>query len=161
MPQLIVEDFAPQLIWLAITFIALYIIMARIALPRIANVLEERGDRIASDLDRAEQLKAETEKAIADYEKTLAEAKAKAHEIAQKNRDKINAEIERERSEAEKKIGQKAVEAEERIRAAKQVAMEQVSSIASEVAGQIVPHLTGNKAGSEAVSKAVAKSLKT
>jgi len=72
MPQLELHDFAPQLIWLVISFVTLYLIMARVALPRIANVLEERRDRIASDLDKAEQLKRKTDEAIAAYEESLA-----------------------------------------------------------------------------------------
>jgi F-type H+-transporting ATPase subunit b len=80
MPQLEIADFAPQLIWLTITFVTLYLVMARIALPRIGAVIEERRDRIADDLDQAEQLKQKTEKAIAAYEQALAQSRAEAAE---------------------------------------------------------------------------------
>ena len=88
MPQLDFGDYAPQLVWLAITFGIMYLLMARVALPRIATVLEERRDRIANDLAQADQLRRETDQAIAAYEKALADAKARANAIAQETRDR-------------------------------------------------------------------------
>ena len=72
MPQLVLEDWVPQLIWLAISFVVLYLIMSRVALPRIGTVIEQRRDRIAHDLDQAAHLKQETDQAIAAYESSLA-----------------------------------------------------------------------------------------
>src|ERR1700754_2747578 len=86
------HTFASQLLWLAITFAVLYFVMSRIALPRVASILEVRGDRIASDLAEADPLKTETEQAIASYESSLSDARGKAHKIAGETRDKVNAE---------------------------------------------------------------------
>ena len=83
MPQFDPDTFAPQLIWLAITFIGLYFVMARMALPRIGNAIEHRRDRIANDLDQAQALKEATDRAIASYEERLAEARSRAHSLAQ------------------------------------------------------------------------------
>ncbi|NND48972.1 MAG: F0F1 ATP synthase subunit B', partial [Rhizobiales bacterium] len=101
MPQLDFSTYIPQLVWLAISFIALYLLMARVALPRIATVIEERRDRIASDLDEAERSKAESEAAVAAYEAALAEARGKAHDNARANREKLNAEIDAERAKVD------------------------------------------------------------
>src|SRR5512134_2975918 len=78
MPQLDPTYFPPQLIWLAITFIGLYLVMARVALPRIGEVLETRAERIRSDLDHAGKHKAKADEVMAAYERALAEARAKA-----------------------------------------------------------------------------------
>jgi len=94
MPQLDFSTFAPQLVWLAITFAVLYFIIAKFALPRIGGTIEQRSDKIANDLDRAQSLKDDVDKAIASYEQALAEAKSKAHAIAQETREKLGAEIE-------------------------------------------------------------------
>lgn len=145
MPQLDVHDFAPQLVWLVITFAALYFIMARMAIPRIGAVIEQRRDRIASDLDHAEQLKRRTEEAIAAYEQALAEARAKAHAIAQEARKTLNAEIDQERADLDKKIAAKTTEAESHIQAAKTAALSHVREIASETATEIVQSLIGEK----------------
>lgn len=159
MPQLQFADFVPQLVWLAITFIALYLFLARVVLPRIGTVLEERRDRISRDLDEAEKLKAETENAIAAYEQAMAEARAKAHAIAQETRDKLHAEIEHERAEVDKKIMAKTAEAEERIAASKAEAMKQVNEIAGTTAQALVQELIGKTADEGDVSQAVSKAL--
>ena len=159
MPQLELHDFAPQLIWLAVSFIALYLIMARVALPRIATVLEERRDRIASDLDQAEQLKQQTEKAIATYEQALAEARIKALGIAQQTRETLAAEVEAEKEKVEQQISEQTAEAEKRIAQAKSDALAHVSEAAGDVAQAIVKNLIGGKLTKPEVNQAVAKAM--
>ena len=83
--------FASQILWLAITFGLFYWIMKKVAVPRIAGILEDRKDRIAGDLSEANRLKEETDEAIAAYEQALAEARAKAHTIALNTRAKLKA----------------------------------------------------------------------
>ena len=78
MPQLDVATFPPQLIWLAITFVVLYLLMSRLGLPRVGGVLAARRDRIEGDLEKAAQMKAEAEAVIAAYERALAEARQQA-----------------------------------------------------------------------------------
>ncbi|MEC9367289.1 MAG: ATP F0F1 synthase subunit B [Pseudomonadota bacterium] len=155
MPQMDVHDFAPQLIWLAISFITLYIIMARVALPRIATVIEERRDRIASDIDKAEQLKRQTEEAIAAYEQAIAEARNKAHQIAQKARDDIGAELAAERAEVEKQLEDKLQKAEARIQKARDKAMADVAEVAGGAASDIVAELIDTQVTPEELAQAV------
>jgi F-type H+-transporting ATPase subunit b len=160
MPQLAFETFVPQLVWLAIVFLVLYVLMARVALPRIASVLEGRSQRISSDLDQAAQLKRQTDEAIASYEKALNEARAKAHEIAQETRDRLHAETERQRLEIETKLSEKIAEAETRIRATKDAALKNVRIVAADVAGAIVTQLLGEEADRAAAERAVDSELK-
>jgi F-type H+-transporting ATPase subunit b len=161
MPQFDFASFVPQLIWLAITFITLYFVMSRIALPRIANVIEERRDRIANDLDQAEQLKLKTEEAIATYEQALAEARAKAHGIAQEARDKLSAEIEQERSAADKQVAEKTAEAEARIHASSKAALEHVNEVAATTAESIVEAMVGGRVTKSEISAATRKAMST
>ena len=157
MPQLVLTDFTPQLIWLAITFIGLYLFMSRVAIPRIANVIEQRQDRISRDLDEAEKLKKETENALAAYEQSMAEARAKAHAIAQENRDKLHGEIDAERQAVEQKISEKMAEAENRIKASKESALSEINAIAGETAGSIVEALIGKQVDKSEIDKIVAQ----
>ena len=159
MPQLKAEDFAPQLIWLALTFTMLYIIMSKLALPRIGHVIEERRNRIATDLDKAEEYKAMTEQAIAGYEQALAEARAKAHAIGQETREATNAEVERERRGMEEKLAAMTAEAEARIRASKEAALAQVNVVAGATAEEIVSTLIGAKVSEAERNAAVTGSL--
>ncbi len=156
MPQLDFSTFSSQLIWLAITFSALYILIARVALPRIGGTIEQRSDKIANDLDRAQSMKDDVDKAIASYEAALADAKSKAHAIAQETREKLSAEIESERVRVDDEIAVKIADAEKAINAMKTKAMGEVNKIASDLAGEIVSDLTGTKATSASISKAVA-----
>ena len=159
MPQLVSGDWAPQLIWLAITFTVLYFIMARVALPRIGTVIEQRRDRIAHDLDQAARLKDQTEVAIITYEAALAEARAKAHGIAQETRNKLNAEMDRQRHALEEKLSAQTAEAETRINTAKTDAMGQVRDVAGETAEAIVSRLIGGTVAKDKLDAAVAKAL--
>ena len=143
MPQLNPLDWAPQLIWLAITFSILYLLMKWVALPRIGSVIEMRRQRIAGDLETAERLRRETQEAIAAYEQALAEAKAKAHAIADEARNKLKDEVAAERAELERELAAKATEAEARIHAAKASALKDVNAVAAETASAIVQRLIG------------------
>ena len=155
MPQLDFSSWPPQLIWLAITFVALYFLMARVALPRIGTVLEQRRDRIASDLDEAARLKQETDDAIAAYEAALAEARAKAHAIAAETRAKLNAELDAERAVIDKDISAKTAEADKRIAAMKTAALGEVDQAAGETAEAIVKLLIGGKPDKKDIAAAV------
>ena len=146
--------FGSQLLWLAITFGLLYYLMSKIALPRIASILEDRKDRVADDLAEAERLKQETDVAIAEYEQALAEAKQNAHAIAQDARDKSKGELEAARSRIEADLESKMADAETRIDGRRSEAMADVDVIAKETAGALVEMLIGS-AGKADVAKAV------
>jgi F-type H+-transporting ATPase subunit b len=144
MPQLDFATFAPQLIWLTLVFGVLYLVMARVALPRIATVIEERRDRVADDLDTAAQLKSDTDDAIASYETALAEARAHAHSIAQETRDRLTAETDAHRADLEGQLAARIADAEKRIDATKTQALTNVRDVAVDVADAITQQLLGD-----------------
>lgn len=156
MPQLDFSTFAPQIVWLVISFVALYFLMSKLALPRIATVLENRRDRIASDLDDANRLRTETEEVIQAYEAELAEARAKAHSIATEMRETLNADIAEKQAEIDAQIDARMGEAEARISAMKNQAMGEVSAAAVDTADEIIRMLVGGKPAKAAITKAVA-----
>src|SRR5215217_5469613 len=91
------ETFASQLVWFAVFFVALYVIMSKLALPRIGTILAERRQRIEDDLKAAQRLKETSDAELAAYEKALADARGRAQAIANETRDKLNAEAEQTR----------------------------------------------------------------
>lgn len=155
LPQLHLPDFAPQLIWLAITFGALYFILSRWSLPRVAEVIEERRDRIQRDLDEAERLKGETEKALAAYEQELAAARGRAGSIARETRDALTAEVDSERGRVDAQVNAKVADAEKRIADMKSKALAQVNEIASDTAGAVVSKLIGAEVSPEEARRAL------
>jgi F-type H+-transporting ATPase subunit b len=160
MPQLNPLDWAPQLVWLLITFSILYLLMVYVALPRIGSVIDARTDRIAKDLATADKLRRETEEAIAAYEQALAEAKQKAHGIIEEGRAKLKSETAEERARLERDLAKKSAEAEARITAAKTSAMKEVNAVAADVAADIVHQLIGVSPARAEIDKAVAAARK-
>ena len=161
MPQLDFSTYAPQLVWLAISFAALYFLMARVALPRIATVIEERRDRIARDLDEAERSREESEAAVAAYEAALAEARSRAHDIARANRDKLASEIEAERAKVDAVAAERTAEAERAIAQAKSAALEELGAVAGDLTEAIVKRLVGGRVTKKKVTNAVAATMKS
>lgn len=155
LPQLHAPDFAPQLFWLAVTFVLLYWVMSKIALPRIGEVIEERRDRIQRDLAAAERLKGETEKALEGYEKALADARSSASAIARQTRDNLNAEVDKERKAIEDQLARKLSDAEAAIAATKTKALASVKDIAGDTVTAIVGALTGATASKDEVDRAL------
>lgn len=148
--------FAPQLVWLAITFGALYWIMSRVALPRIGSVLEERRDRIQRDLDEAERMKVETDAALAAYDQAMTEARGKAQAMARDTRESLAAEVERERVRVDEQVASKVAETERQIAATKVRALSSVNEIAVETAGAIVSRLIGKDVPASEIQAALA-----
>lgn len=159
MPQLDFTTYLPQIFWLFITFGFLYITMAKIALPRIGEVIEERRDRIAADLDNAERLRSETDEAIASYEKALGDARAEAHEIAQTTRDKLSVKADKKRKAVEAKLATKMEEAEAKIAVMTDNAMAEVGAISTETTSSLISLLLGENADEKKISKAVKAQL--
>ena len=143
-------SFGGQLLWLAITFGALYLLMSRVALPRIGSILETRRTRIEGDLKEAERLRQETEKAAAAYEAALAEARKNAHGIAEETRAGIKADIDGRRADVEAGLSKRVAEAEARILADKDAALANVGSIAAETAQALVAKISGTVTAAEA-----------
>ncbi|MBX2805953.1 MAG: F0F1 ATP synthase subunit B' [Hyphomicrobiales bacterium] len=159
MPQLNFLDFAPQLFWLGLTFVVLYLLMSRVALPRVGNILDERQARIDADLAAARTLREETDKAITDYEKALADAKARAQQIVREAREEMGAEIDRQRAEVDSRINAKMVDAEKSITALKASALSHTDEIATELAEELVAHLLGKQVDRSSVAGAVQEAL--
>ena len=152
--------FASQLFWLVIAFVLLYVLMAKVALPRVGSIIENRQKRIADDLAGAASLKAESDAAIAAYEKALADARARAQALAAETRDKLNAQAEERRKALEAELNIKLADAEKQIAKTKSDAMTNVRGIAVEAASAIVERLIGTVPAAPAVTAAVDDALK-
>jgi F-type H+-transporting ATPase subunit b len=154
-PPLDPGTFVPQLFWLALAFGLLYVLLKRVALPRVSEVIEERRERIERDLAKAESLKTETEKALVNYEHALGEARARATAIAKDVRSKLAAEVDAERAKLDAQIAKQVADAEARIAQDRARAMTGIGDIAGETAGAIVAKLIGKEASPDEVRRAL------
>lgn len=159
MPQLDVSTFSPQLFWLAVWFVVLYLLMAKIGLPRIAVAIEARRRQREDDLARAARLKSEAEAANAAFQKTMSTARAQAQAMIKETLDRLAAEgAERQRALASALAGQVAA-AEQRIAATKEQALFEVRGIAIDVGRAVVEKLTGSTPNAAGLAAAVDRSL--
>ncbi len=158
-PPFDASTFPSQILWLTIAFGLLYVLMKRVALPRVGGIIEARNKRILGDIAEANRLKAESEQAAEAYEKALAEARGNAGAIAQKARDAAKADADAERARAEAAVAARSAEAEKSIAAAKGKAMGEVGAIANETADSIVKALVGGAATRAEIEKAVKTAL--
>ncbi|MFN0194250.1 MAG: F0F1 ATP synthase subunit B' [Aestuariivirga sp.] len=157
MPQLDTTTWVPQLFWLAVTFIALYMVVSRIVIPKTGGVIAKRKATVEGDLAAAQALKADSDKAVEAYEQSLAAARAKASGIAQENRNALGSEIDGERAKLDAALSAKAAEADKRISAAKSKALSSVKGVAADIARDIAIELTSAKITRKAAADAVAK----
>lgn len=143
MPQLDISTFPSQLFWLAVVFLVLYVLMARVGLPRVGKMIMLRKEKIEDDLGRAAQMKSEADAVMAAYERALADARAQAQATLKEAMDRFTAEAnERQRQAAEKVAAETAV-AERRIAAAKSQALAGLRVVAVEVARAATRKIAG------------------
>ncbi|HLZ66354.1 MAG TPA: F0F1 ATP synthase subunit B' [Aliidongia sp.] len=144
MPQLDPTSFSPQLIWLAITFVVLFFLMAKVALPRVGAAIERRKDQIDGDLDRATKLKAEIDIVIQAYERALTDARAQANATVNETKDRLAAIAAKRQHAAVAALAEKTAAAESRIASAKAEALANVRTIAVEAARAATSRLIGD-----------------
>ncbi|MFZ0110853.1 MAG: F0F1 ATP synthase subunit B [Pseudolabrys sp.] len=154
------HTFASQLVWLVITFVLLYVVLAKVALPRVGGIIAERQKRIDDDLAQANSFKTQSDSAIAAYEKALADARNRAQSIANDMREKQTAEAKSVRKKIEDQFNVKLADAEKAIAATKQAAMANVRGIATDAAKAIVERLTGKAPADTAIDAAITDVLK-
>ncbi|HMK71327.1 MAG TPA: F0F1 ATP synthase subunit B [Xanthobacteraceae bacterium] len=154
-PPFQAQHFPSQLVWLALTFVLLYVLMSRVALPRIGGIFAERHRHISEDLAAAQRAKEQSEAANAAYQKSLAGARARAQAIANETRQRQAAEAEATNKRLEAELHEKLAAAERSIAATRTAAMANVGSIAAETAAAIVERLIGTAPAERDVAAAV------
>jgi F-type H+-transporting ATPase subunit b len=151
------QHYPSQLFWLTIAFVLLYVLMSRIALPRIGSILADRSRRIADDLAAAQGFKAQSDAAHAAYEKALADARSRAQSIANATHQKHASEAETLQKKLEAELHERLAAAERSIAATRTAAMGNVRAIAADAASAIVERLLGKAPAEQDVAAAVAE----
>ncbi|MEP6342370.1 MAG: F0F1 ATP synthase subunit B' [Maricaulaceae bacterium] len=143
LPQFDFTTWSSQITWLIIVFGLLYFILAKFVLPKLGTTITERGDRIADDLDAASRMQRDAEEAEKTYERSLADAKAKAHNVAESTRQSVNDEIAKELEIADADAAKQAEAADVRIKKIRNNALANIDAVASDTASEIVAKLLG------------------
>ncbi|MGB1752394.1 MAG: F0F1 ATP synthase subunit B' [Paracoccaceae bacterium] len=159
MPQLDFSTFGNQIFWLVVTLVVIYLILSRVALPRIAGVLAERSGTISNDLAAAEELKAKAVAAEEAYNKALADARAEAAKIVATTKADMKAELDAAIGKADAEISQKTAESEKVISEIRATALESVEEVAKSTAMALVSAL-GGKEDAKTIDAAVSNEMK-
>ncbi|MBO9410890.1 MULTISPECIES: F0F1 ATP synthase subunit B' [Ruegeria] len=159
MPQLCFDWFPNQIFWLVITLVVIFLVLSRVALPRIAAILAERQGTITNDLAAAEDLKAKAVEAEEAYNKALADARAEAQRIAAEARAEIQSGLDDAIAKADAEIAAKAAESEKAIAEIRAGALESIQVVAKDTAAELVTAL-GGEADAKAIDGAVDAQMK-
>lgn len=159
MPQLDPTSFSSQLFWLLITFVMLYLIMWKVVMPKIGGILQDRQERIDDDLEKAEMLRKEAEDVREAYEKAVADGRNKAQETIRAASEKMAAEAASQHDALTEKLKAQTTEAEARISAAKEEALANIRTVATEVTQAAAGKLIGRDISDSDAEKAVTSIL--
>jgi F-type H+-transporting ATPase subunit b len=156
MPQLDFHDFAPQIVWLVISFVVLYFVMSKLAVPAISGTLEKRQGKIQADLDAAEKASEETRALVAAYDKRLADAREQARRAQREQAEADSAAAGQRLAELGQKLGARIDEAEKRIAGQRAQVMEGIEQMATDIAADVYGKLAGQPADRAALGSRVA-----
>jgi len=156
MPQLDFHDFAPQLVWLAITFVVLYLVMSKLAVPLISDTLDKRQAKIQRDLDAAEKASEDTRTLVAAYEKRLADAREEARRLQRERNEADSAAATARLTELADRLNGRIDEAERRIAGQRAQVMEGLEDMAHEIAADVYSKLSGQPADAGALKAKIA-----
>lgn len=159
MPQFDPASFPSQIFWLVVTFVALYAVISKFAIPRIGEILEQRARLIQDDLDRAGALKADTDAAIAAYEKAMADARNQARDVLFTATNALKKVADEKTAAVNAEVNKQIADGEARIAKAKNEALGSIKSIAAETAREAVSKLAGLTLDTGKVDSAVAAAL--
>ena len=142
MPQLDFSTFLPQIFWLFISLSFLYIVLSRYALPRVSDVIEERKDIIAQDIDSAKKFSSETELAIEELNMKLSEAKINSQSLMNDSLQEIKESNEEKKAILLKEINDDIVAAEAKIQEKKEESLNEISSVSEDIAIEMLENLS-------------------
>ena len=160
MPQLDFSTFPNQIFWLVVTLIVIYLLMSRVALPRIASVLTERHGAIQSDLDKADEMKAKAVEAEIAYNQALVDARAEAQSIVARARAEIQKDLDVAMLKADAEIAVKTKESAAAIKEISATAVAAIKVVANDTAKEIVKTVMPGAGDAKAVKAAVTARLK-
>ena len=142
MPQLDFSTFLPQIFWLFVSLSFLYIVLSRYALPRVSDVIEERKDIIAQDIDSAKKYSSETDLAIEELNMKLSEAKINSQSLMNNSLQEIKESNEEKKAILLKEINDDIVAAEAKIQEKKEESLSEISSVSEDIAIEMLGNLS-------------------
>ena len=155
MPQLNPEFWISQIIWLILTFGALYIVLSKVILPKISDNLESRRSQILENIEIAEKQREESEEKVKEFEKIILNSKLEAKNLFNEARQKVLEDVDKKRSELEKSIEAEIVSAEKEIQSLNSNSLENIKKIATDTSSDLISQLIGQEVDKNTISSIV------
>ena len=152
MPQLDFSTFIPQIFWLFVSLSILYLILSKYALPRVSDVIEERKDIIAHDIDEAKKFSLDSKKAIEDLTLKMSKAKSESQQIVNNALIEVKSKNETKKEKIILEINEGILDAEKEIFEKKEIALKDVTKISKELAKEMLDNLSIGKVDSKKLS---------
>ena len=152
MPQLDFSTFLPQIFWLFLSLSILYLILSRYALPRISDVIEERKDIIAHDIDKAKEYSVDTDKAIEDLNLKITEAKSESQQMINNSLLEIKNSNELKKNKLFEDIKSDVSAAEKVIYENKGLALQDIANVCEDLSLEMLNNLSIDKIDKKKIS---------
>lgn len=160
MPQLDYRLFAPQLVWLAIAFVTLYLVMSRLAVPAISDTLERRQAKIQGDLDAAEKANEDTRALVAAYQKRLADSREDARRLMREQSEADGSAASARLHELNERLAHQIDDAEKRIAKQRDDVMAGLEQMARDIGLEVYGKLTGQAADANVLGGKITAAMK-
>jgi F-type H+-transporting ATPase subunit b len=155
MPQLNPEFWISQIFWLTLTFGILYVVLAKLILPKISANLELRKSQIQENIEAAEKQRESSETKLKEYDNIVFKSKLEAQNILKAAREKLIQEINSKKENLDKQIDEEIKKAENEINILKKNAPEKINKIAIDTSSELVKKLIGAEVNNSSISAIV------
>ena len=155
MPQLNPEFWISQIFWLTLTFGILYVVLAKLILPKISANLELRKSQIQENIEAAEKQRESSETKLKEYDNIVFKSKLEAQNILKAAREKLIKEINSKKDNLDKQIDEEIKKAESEINILKKSAPEKINKIAIDTSSELVKKLIGAEVNNSSISAIV------
>ena len=160
MPQLDPQYWASQVFWLIIIFLLIYLLIARIFIPKIKSNIDVREDKIRKDLEEAKLFKEDSEKKLKTYIDLINSAKNDAKKILSQSRQKLNEDIQIKKKEIQKEIEKEILNAEKEIKKFKTESVDKVNVISEEIASNLIKNIIGEELNKSSLKATISQIIK-
>lgn len=160
MPQLDPTYFPSQLLWLALSFGLLFILLRYWALPQVTETIDKRQKTIDQDLEHATKLQHEIEHITKKCEIVLNKSRVEAHALLVQKTDEMKAFNHEKEKELAEKLNAHLKNTELKVQKAKNDAIGEIEKLVVDLSIELAERLTKTKFSEEIARETVAQNLK-
>ena len=160
MPQLDPKYWASQAFWLIVIFLSIYLLIAKIFIPKIKSNIDTREDKIRKDLEEAKTFLEEAEKKLKIYKDLIESAKIDSKKILSESRQKLNEDMQIKKEKIQKEIEKETRNAEREIQKFKSDSINKVSTISEDIVSNLLKDIFGEEGNKSSIKATISEVIK-